>query len=279
MTPFEVFRLDEWGLDLESLMGEFRSTFDELEWDHYDVVYRRVALMKSLLPHHAEELDAFHRDVFHGKRPLGEPVPFEASLDSADRARLFDIRPARRRAISKFVLDRDGDTWSSRRISMGAFTQNTDDFRCLPRMFAPMNAAFCDSDPLRRLLHGVADLVRRVREGARVLEMIIHQMSSVARQGASASNAPEGAHQDGVDYVVSALVIERHGIEGGESRILSGEPQRCIFNRTLLPGEGVFHADRDSGLWHDVTPIHVTEPHADGLGKRNLFGIDINVIE
>ena len=36
-------------------------------------------------------------------------------------------------------------------------------------------------------------------------------------QHQNATNAPEGIHQDGADYIVSALVLERKNIKGGKA--------------------------------------------------------------
>ena len=48
---------------------------------------------------------------------------------------------------------------------------------------------------------------------------------------------------------------------------------------TLQHGQGLFQADKNTNLWHDVTRIFhdTTKPSLEGV--RNIFGFDINVIE
>jgi hypothetical protein len=99
-------------------------------------------------------------------------------------------------------------------------------------------------------------------------------MRTVARPGVSATNSPEGIHQDGADYIVSALVMERAGVTGGESRVYDSDKKTVLLRHTLLPGEGLFQVDAGSPLWHDVTPVVA---QGDGMGVRSLFGLDIRV--
>ena len=106
--------------------------------------------------------------------------------------------------------------------------------------------------------------------------------ATVAQPG---DNSPEGAHEDGVDYIVSALVINRHNLKGGQSQIIEQLPtgkKEIIYRRTLRPGEFVFQADtRDeliygTDLWHHVTPFTMAKPEK-GEGWRDIIGLDIMV--
>lgn len=77
---------------------------------------------------------------------------------------------------------------------------------------------------------------------------------------------PEGAHRDGVD-LVAVLVLERHGIKGGESRIFAADgPQGQRF--TLEQAGSLMLLD-DARMIHETTPIQPLEPGQ--LGWRDTL--------
>ena len=51
------------------------------------------------------------------------------------------------------------------------------------------------------------------------VDMNVHQSFVQAFPEKAGSNAPEGIHQDGSDYIVSALVVDRGNIVGEISKI------------------------------------------------------------
>ncbi|CNG65809.1 Uncharacterized protein conserved in bacteria [Yersinia similis] len=106
-----------------------------------------------------------------------------------------------------------------------------------------------------------------------------HQISLILDNAeASVSNSPEGLHQDGSDYIISALVIDKYNIIGGTSELYCSEKKEVIKSHTLSKGEGLFHIDKNSTIWHKVTPI----THKDSsikIGYRNILGFDINYIK
>ncbi|MGI2028443.1 2OG-Fe dioxygenase family protein [Endozoicomonas acroporae] len=84
-------------------------------------------------------------------------------------------------------------------------------------------------------------------------------------------------HQDGMDYIVSAFVVERQSIDGGESIIYSSDKKTPILKTVLQPGMGILQPDLGSGLWHTVTPISVAESF--DIGWRSSIGLDFTVEE
>jgi hypothetical protein len=96
-----------------------------------------------------------------------------------------------------------------------------------------------------------------------------------AYANAPAANSPEGIHQDGADYVVTALVIARDNVTGGTSRVFVRDLTAPMFAAVLQPGTGLFHADRGTSIFHDVTPVAVIDQDRPGI--RSTFGFDINV--
>ena len=109
-------------------------------------------------------------------------------------------------------------------------------------------------------------------------------MRSLASDGSAAENSPEGIHEDGAAYIVSALVIRRENVTGGASQIFERLPdgrQELLLERTLAPGEFVFQADTGeertfgNDLWHHVTPVRATAPGQPGF--RDIVGLDIDL--
>ncbi|HMC14818.1 MAG TPA: 2OG-Fe dioxygenase family protein [Albitalea sp.] len=75
---------------------------------------------------------------------------------------------------------------------------------------------------------------------------------------------PEGAHRDGVDFVVVALV-DRHGVKGGETRVFDAAgPSGIRF--TMSEPWTLLMLD-DARVIHETTPI---QPLADG-GHRDTL--------
>jgi hypothetical protein len=77
---------------------------------------------------------------------------------------------------------------------------------------------------------------------------------------------PEGAHRDGVD-LVAVLVLERHAIKGGESRVFAADgPAGQRF--TLDTPWSLMLLD-DARVIHETTPIQPLETGA--LGWRDTL--------
>jgi len=129
-------------------------------------------------------------------------------------------------------------------------------------------------------MRAVATIVKEVRPEATKLGMTLHPVCIYADILGEGNNSPEGTHQDGADYIVSALVVERVGILGGESVVFlreGGSETECL-RFTLQPGQGLFQADRGTPLWHVVTPIREDPNMPPGYGSRSILGFDINVL-
>ncbi len=136
------------------------------------------------------------------------------------------------------------------------------------------------------LLKGVFSLVQKTRPNLQKINATAHFMSVKAVAAKAGDNSPEGAHEDGADYIVSALVINRKNIIGGETQIieqLADGKKEIICRHTLQPGQFVFQADsRDeltygTDLWHHVTPFRLADK-SQSEGWRDIIGFDINVV-
>lgn len=101
------------------------------------------------------------------------------------------------------------------------------------------------------------------------VDIHLHQVRQTAYSDIDAHNSPEGVHRDGCDYIVSAMVVGRNNIIGGESIIY--DKNKMIKYKTILDDEeGIYQEDIKQ--WHYVTPIQTIE---EGIGYRDILGMDI----
>ena len=86
----------------------------------------------------------------------------------------------------------------------------------------------------------------------------------VDTEGGIGRPTPEGAHRDGVDFV-AVLLLERHGIKGGETRVFEADgPNGVRF--TLKAPWSMLVLD-DVRVIHESTPIQPLE----GYGWRDTL--------
>jgi len=280
LPPLRHFDLSTFHINADRFLRDLVPTFDRLSWDYYDV---RLAQVNVLLRHYPTEEDRLRRflaDYYPGRKDLAEVGHLIRRLPDEARSALETIRPYRQRSLASFVVVAAGTAPPRlERVETGAFAQGLGpaDFRSMARVFDETPAAVTAHPDFQRLLAGVIELVGEVAAPRQARRLVFHQVCTLARPGAASAVVPEGIHQDGADYIVSALVLERRGIVGGES-IVYGPDRTTPYLRTVLQaGQGLFHADSGSSLWHDVTPIAV-DPRADCVeGRRCMFGFDIHL--
>jgi len=83
---------------------------------------------------------------------------------------------------------------------------------------------------------------------------------------------PEGAHRDGVDFV-AVLLVARHAIKGGETRVFeAGGPRGVRF--TMTEPWSVLLLD-DERVIHESTPIQPIDPSAALAGYRDTLVITL----
>lgn len=278
--PRRVFTLEQLGIDRARFLAELAPSFYPLPWDTYDVRREQVRRLFAAFPSEHPRLQQFLVSYWTGTETLTAIEDLLVRLPTEERTALESVAPYRRRAMARFRLERMGAHWQQERLpDEPGFAQgklDSGDLRALPRLFAPMEPSVAENVGFVRLREGVAELVAEARPDARVLTVTVHQMSVVCRPGQAATNSPEGIHQDGSDYIVSALVVERTGVTGGTSRIFGPDQKTILLEHTLQPGEGLFQADVGSPLWHDVTPVRRSES-AQSSGIRSVLGFDIRL--
>lgn len=250
----------------------------------------------SQCPHGAVYRKLATHDLFY--HPWSAFSPLRLSFnDLAVDLQTPDLRPTRLRRYANFDIDiHDDDAFHITDTQSTTFQQDVDDFRNAERAFAPMLPTTTTDPTFLHVLGQVAALtklqLRRTADNpndvAKLLNVSVHQVRLIAYPDTPAqpprytSNAPEGIHRDGADYIVSAFVMNRHNVRGGETVVYDNDahgdqPADELYRTTLEPSTLFFQEDRH--LWHDVTPLHAaeTDPPHTWLGYRDLLGLDVTM--
>ncbi|WP_298232048.1 2OG-Fe dioxygenase family protein [uncultured Azohydromonas sp.] len=136
----------------------------------------------------------------------------------------------------------------------------------IERWFEPLEPAL-EADPLwmalLRLLAARADALRGVQPW--FVEAHVFRIDTTDGIGRP---TPEGAHRDGVD-LVSVLLLRRHGVKGGESRVFDiNGPQGLRFT---MSEPGTLLLLDDTRVIHETTPI---QPEGE-LGWRDTLVVTL----
>ena len=126
------------------------------------------------------------------------------------------------------------------------------------RWFAPLSDGLLRASFWQPLLLGLGQLFGQVRSAPQWF-IEAHQFRIDTREGVGRPT-PEGAHRDGVDFV-AVVLIARHGIRGGETRVFELAGQRGV-RFTLSEPFSVLLMD-DTRVIHESTPVL---PQGDAAG-------------
>lgn len=284
LYPIRVFNLWGLGINQARFIREIAPAFSMLRWDQYDVKRGQVAVIKRCFPESTRRLDQFLSDYYADKATLQDVGDLIVKMSLEDRWKMERIRPRRKRSIAKFILTfKNPNQWEIKRIPAQSFSQDAPseagDIRKLVRIFDEASDFVVEHFELRSLLSSLATLVREFQPKASQLAITMHKVCIFAELEHDGDNSPEGIHQDGSDYIVSALVIERDGILGGESVVYGPDKKTEYLRHTLMPGQGLFQADKGTSLWHYVTSIREDPETLPTYGKRSILGFDVDVTE
>jgi hypothetical protein len=280
LPPLRKFNLATFGVDPDPFLRDLAPTFHDLPWDLYDVKLAQMCFLLKRFPDQEPRLKQYLKDAYAGRCGLEAVRDLLDRLGPEDRDIVAGIEPHRQRTIAGFVAEFPRGRPELRHVPMKDFTQNvgTDDYRSLGRAFAETSPAVVAHPAFGQWLAAVARLVHDLeqRRPRRVL-FVLHQMRTLVRRGVKSEVVPEGIHQDGAKYIVSALVVERAGVVGGESVVYGPDKHTVYYHTVLQPGEGIFQVDHGSPLWHSASPIRL-DPHTTcAEGRRGIFGLDINI--
>ncbi len=120
----------------------------------------------------------------------------------------------------------------------------------LVRWYEPIDEAVLALPAWRALLAGLGTQLARLRGVSRWF-VEAHQFRIDTSDGVGRPT-PEGAHRDGVDFV-AVLLMQRHAIRGGESRVFELDGARGV-RFTLEQAGSVLLLD-DTRVMHETTPI------------------------
>ncbi|GAB3459936.1 2OG-Fe dioxygenase family protein [Massilia terrae] len=130
------------------------------------------------------------------------------------------------------------------------------------RLFEPIEGKTVVRPVWSKLLRALGEVCSAVK-GRQPWYVEAHQFRIDTTEGIGRPT-PEGAHRDGVDFV-AVLLVDRHNIKGGETRVFEADgPDGKRF--TMLEPWTMLLLD-DAAVIHESTPIQPTGPngHRDTL--------------
>lgn len=282
-TPIRPFDIEEFGIPKEEFLASLKETFHTLPADDYLLRQRHVEILKAINPYSkGKEVELAYNQYYIGQKSLDSLLDLLKSNREEIKSVLKSVQPTRFRGSACFLEDSPStQVGSLSRIPNTGFVQEhaltveEADFRANARTFIELdNSLF--TEEYRQILKGILAMAKEQIGKSCKLKVTVHHTKVCTTPSFLGSNSPEGIHQDGMDYIVSALVVERKNVLGGRSTIYAEDKVSRILETTLMPGQGLFQPDYGSSLWHSVSPI---QPQGDLEGFRSTIGIDIEVVE
>lgn len=118
------------------------------------------------------------------------------------------------------------------------------------RWFEPVTDAIADHPVTQGTIRAGLELF-----GAGPWHVELHQFRIEARAGEAGQPTPEGAHRDGVDWVI-VMLVDRQNVDSGVTDIFAPDGTSLGSFTLTAPGDAVFLDDHR--VLHGVTPIR---PH------------------
>lgn len=202
------------------------------------------------------------------------------NLDSSVLKTISLFIPSRKRLISKYIIDIKNENFKIERIPADNFLQSLAfiadekfDYRKSERKFKELPDNLFDDD-LRTMLKFVSFKIGRYIKKSKFAITVHHTFIS-CKDGKKSTNSPEGIHQYGRDFIMSAFVIDRKNINGAKSIIYENDKNKNIWND--IKKWSIIQPDLNSGLCHEVTEI--SQININEVGYRSSVGFDIEVLE
>lgn len=285
-SPIRMGSLEDLGVkNATEFLELYRPFFEELDDDLYLVREKQFQFISELNPQAKEQLEKLHHKFYSGEVDLAAfsewtSVFSEQELEEFEQLSLV----TRQRNISSFrVEEKDGKTEISR-IFPKEFSQKVEDSRTWSRVFTQATEECVENPLFSKLLTAVWNMVKSLHPEVSSVQITSHFMRTLSYEKVLGENSPEGVHEDGAPYIISALVINRQHADGGISQVyeqLENGKKELVFERTLASGEFLFQGDTGeeliygNDLWHYVTGI---SPAAGAeVGIRDIIGFDIEL--
>jgi hypothetical protein len=137
----------------------------------------------------------------------------------------------------------------------------------MQRMFEPMFASVVQSPAWASLLNKLGGVCTALKPATTTWFVEAHQFRIDTTDGIGRPT-PEGAHRDGVDFV-AVMLIQRHGIKGGEMRVFAVDgPAGQRF--TMTEPWTLLLLD-DERMIHESTPIQPLVVESSGACYRDTL--------
>jgi hypothetical protein len=127
------------------------------------------------------------------------------------------------------------------------------------RWFEPMEPAVAQADAFLQLVAALGRLFAKVRPVDR-WHIESHQFR-IDTAGGVGRPTPEGAHRDGVDFVV-VMLVARHAVKGGETRVFDANGPHGV--RFVMQKPLTALLLDDARVIHETTPILPAESRIGG---------------
>ncbi|MCD8412788.1 2OG-Fe dioxygenase family protein [Tenacibaculum finnmarkense] len=289
-APIRIGSLTDLAINKADFIASFKPFFDtDLMDDVYLVKNNQMAFLKSIFIEDRISLEKIHQAYFEGKLSKSVLNPWIDTLSENQKKEFLILsKITRQRNISSFTveksLEKQTDNLDVKRIEATSFKQDVSDFRVWKRVFKQASKASVENELFKSLLKQVFLLISEIHPTTQKIKVTSHFMRTISDIQIKGENSPEGVHEDGAKYIVSALVINRTNILGGETQIFEAisEKKELVFNTILEAGEFAFQADTGeekefgTDLWHYVTPIQPINLAEKGV--RDIIGFDIEIV-
>lgn len=260
-----LFDTNDIGIDYTTLKSKIASFYNEFEPDLYLLHKRKIYFL-------------FHHNLLATKDYSIDINYLNLSNEIIEL--LGSIKSNRKRLISEYKIKVTEKDIHIARIQSSPFIQTyansleTLDYRHNARKFKELPDELCDEN-LIKVIKFIFLEIRKFLDFSEA-RLIIHHVLIECVDGESATNSPEGIHQDGMDYIVSAFVLESKNICGAKSIVYLEDKKTKIFQTTLKEGQGILQVDKNSSLWHEVTEIRPINKNLPAF--RSSIGFDIEIV-
>ena len=280
-TPITVFNIEELEINSNVYINHMKDYFYSLEWDNYLLKQNQINFLTQNLPSYIndDKTNDLYLQYYSYTSEDSAINPLIDLLAAEQKIQFNKIQPTRRRSIAQFKVIKSTNQIKIERYYNNSFEQEqaksiSYDWRMHKRIFKQADDAVFNKD-FHNLITGLSQKIFLQHPTQQMLDLVVHLTQIVATAETHASNSPEGIHQDGMDYIVSALVIERQNVNGGKSIVFGKDKQSRIFETTLMPGYGLLQPDKGTDLWHTVESIYPQDPSSPAF--RSTIGFDFSM--
>lgn len=285
VSSINQFDISDFGINKAEFLTELAPSFLQLPYDYYDVGFKIESYIRHVsetyyIEHQKDWLTLWNRI---GRSATDKELMIsywrERSLDELYIEKLFSFEPHRRRSCFSYQVEqsRNKYEWIVHELGVPNYSQKVSDSRSRNRNWAAPPLPIYRNAGILKLIGIFSQLLTlNPSVPTRKFKFTFHQMLTYAKGKGRNEPAPEGTHQDGADFIVSAIVIEKENVSGGDSAVYYAKDKVLALQYSLRPGEGIFQADQFNNLWHGVSPLH--HKNKEKVGYRSIIGFDIGFL-